>query len=121
MCKSSQAFHKHFIGNTFCTLYFHSQFIGEALACLRNQNFHENFIGTYLACYYIIGDSWVYAESAKTFMGISLVSYYRIVQFHNLFIGKGFGIENSYINLHDFDVKFIAFRHANEKPIKLKS
>ena len=41
----------------------------------RNQNFHENFIGTYLTCYYIIGDSWVtiwHAESAKTFMGISL-------------------------------------------------
>ena len=72
---------------------------------------------TYLTCYYVIGDSWVYAESAKTFMGISLVSYYRIVQFHSLFIGKGFGIENSYI---DFDVKFIAFRHTNEKPIELK-
>ena len=58
-----------------------------------------------------------HAESAKTFMGISLVSYYCIVEFHSLFIGKGFGIENSYINLFDFDVKFIAFRHTNEKPI----
>ena len=69
-------------------------------------------------------DSWVtiwHAESAKTFMGISLVSYYHIVQFHSLFIGKGFGKENSYINLHDFDVKFIAFRHTNENPIELKS
>ena len=46
--------------------------------------------------------------------------HYRIEQFHSLFIGKGFGIENSYINLHDFDVKFIAFRHTNEKPIELK-
>ena len=53
-------------------------------------------------------------------MGISLVSYYHIVQFHSLFIGKGFGIENSYINLHDYDVKFIAFRCTNENPIELK-
>ena len=82
-----------------------SLFIGKALTCSRNQNFHENFSGTYLTFYNIIGDSWVtiwHAESAKTFLGISLVSYYHIVQFHSLFIGKGFGIENSYINSHDF-------------------
>ena len=43
----------------------------------------------------------------------SIISY-DIEQFHGLFIGKDFGIENRYIDLHDFDasVKFIAFKHS---------
>ena len=40
----------------------------------------------------------------------SIISY-DIEQFRSLFIGKDFGIENSYIDLHA-SVKFIAFKHS---------